>query len=112
MWMIKVETMCQQHLLGEHVECHMISGSINKKKSLRGFAENNCLQLYSLKKRHDEIATEMGRRGMNHKSPLEVPDVSYLSDKEIFSLVDQKKSHQEIKKRCEKCKKIIENAVK
>jgi hypothetical protein len=87
----------------------MISGSINKKKSLKGFAENNCLQLSSLKKRHDEIAKEMNKRGMNHKSPLEVPNVAYLSSKEIFSFVNQKKSYQEIKKRCDNCRKIIES---
>ena len=35
MWNIKTEKMCNQHLLGEHVEMHMFVGTLNKNKSIQ-----------------------------------------------------------------------------
>lgn len=72
MWMVKPHIMCNQHLLGEHVELHMIVGSINAEKlgSLIGLAETGCVDTSLVIQRHQEIVDEMISRGMNHKSPL------------------------------------------
>ena len=37
MWMLPPETMCRKHLLGEHVELHMLLGSLRRGKNIDGF---------------------------------------------------------------------------
>ena len=36
MWMLPPECMCRKHLLGEHVELHMLLGSMRRGKSIEG----------------------------------------------------------------------------
>jgi len=103
MWMVNPKLMCRKHLLGEHVECHMIVGSIKKNQKLRGYIENNCLEPESIKKRHDELANEIKRRGYNHKSPLEEPDISYLPDFQRKYKINKDESKRELFNRCELC---------
>jgi hypothetical protein len=64
MWMVDTTTMCRKHLLGEHVETHMILGTLKSGIRLDGYARNNLLELKSFKKRHDKIAVEIVRRGL------------------------------------------------
>jgi len=78
--MVNPEIMCNQHLLGEHVEIHMFVGSILKQKSLNGYIKNNLLEPTSLIMRHEELITEMMNRNMNHKSALPDFDLDYLPD--------------------------------
>ena len=70
MWMIDPQLMCNKHLLGEHVETHMLEGSLKKGRSLAGFINNGLVDLERLGERHDQLAEEMKDRGMNHKSPI------------------------------------------
>ena len=70
MWNIDVKKMCNQHLLGEHVETHMFVGCLNKDKSVQGYLDKGLLEVHNLRKRHNLLAREMLRRGMNHKSSL------------------------------------------
>jgi Pyrimidine dimer DNA glycosylase len=37
MWLVDPRLMCSQHLLGEHVELHMLVGSLNRKKTSMAF---------------------------------------------------------------------------
>ena len=37
MWMLPPEMMCRKHLLGEHVELHMLLGSLRRGKNIDGF---------------------------------------------------------------------------
>jgi hypothetical protein len=37
MWMVWPELMCRKHLLGEHVEIHMLLGALNKGHRVQGF---------------------------------------------------------------------------
>ena len=94
MWMIDPTKMCNQHLLGEHVELHMLVGSLKKGRSIAGFAA--LVEVSSINSRHAELATEMESRGMVHKSPL-------TSDFPPFGSVDRAKSLQNLVSRCEKC---------
>jgi hypothetical protein len=69
-WNVDPRTMCAQHLLGEHVELHMIVGAINKGKSLEGFYSAGLIDTRVIVARHEQLVAEMIARGMKHKSPL------------------------------------------
>lgn len=104
--MVPVEILCRKHLMGEHVETHMFLGSLQRKRKIDGFVNNNCAQPLDLLKRHDAIATEMGERGYNHKSPLLfTPEVlEYLPENQINAKVDTNASLKDLLGRCKICK--------
>lgn len=105
MWMVPTSILCKQHLLGEHLETHMFVGSINKQLKMDGYVKNNCLEIKSLLKRHDDLAIELERRGMKHNSPLPViKDITYLKEEIIMYTIDKDKSLKELLNRCTQCK--------
>jgi len=114
MWMVDPKLMCRKHLLGEHVELHMIVGAINKGKSLEGFLVDNMLEPVSIRGRHEAIAKEMARRGYNHKSPLPthqivLPTSILLKGKRILAIdiiIDRKAAWLELTNRCPECAKL------
>jgi len=57
--------------------------------------------------RHDALADEMLKRGYNHKSPYDQPDISYLPDEDRLGEVDISISLYDLCSRCEDCKKRI-----
>ena len=78
-WNLPIECLDRQHLLGEHVETHVIFNAIMKER--RGekagwqhhpqtirFKDN----LMALVDRHDQQVREMARRGYQHQSPLDL----------------------------------------
>jgi len=77
MWTVDPKTLCRNHLLGEHYELHKHRHRFVKKHSMKGYIEKNQIFPRLMKQRHDELAAEMLRRGYNHSSPYEQPDVSY-----------------------------------
>ena len=97
MWNVNTAGMCNQHLLGEHVECHMFVATLNQGKSVQGYLDKGLLEIHNLKKRHDEISKEMKRRGMNHKSELPFFKKIKLGN------IDSRKNKIELNKRCEEC---------
>lgn len=103
MWMVDPKTMCRVHLLGEHHEIHMFAGSINRKQSVTGYIENGLLEPRSIKKRHDQLVREMSRRGYEHNTPLEQPDISYLPIEEQRARIDVASAEKELRKRCVLC---------
>ena len=110
MWMVDPKVLCRKHLLGEHGEIHKHLPSFRKGHSVAGrFSPVVQIQLNALKSRHDELATEMVRRGYNHKSPLvNVPDLCKIY-KDYFHLeVDIVNSAFDLMNRCEDCKKRME----
>ena len=70
MWSIDPKKLCNQHLLGEHVEMQMFLGCIKKGISLKGYYDNKLVCTNLIKKRHDDLVTEMISRGMKHNSPI------------------------------------------
>ena len=48
MWMVEPKKMCRKHLMGEHVEIHMLIGSMRKGKSIKGFIDNGLLEISQL----------------------------------------------------------------
>lgn len=106
MWMVDPRGMCRKHLLGEHVELHMIVGSLIKKKQLDGFVDKNCLEMKSLGPRHLALSQEMKRRGYNHMSPMPEWIRFEASEKVINSRVNHKAALKDLHKRCPECKRL------
>jgi hypothetical protein len=106
MWMVDPKTMCRKHLLGEHVEIHMIVGHMKRKKSIRGFVKNNCIEPSKLLERHQELVEEMIYRGYKHKSSLEVEEtlLDYLTSGDREVKVDVGASLEDILARCAECR--------
>lgn len=106
MWMVDPKTMCNKHLFGEHVECHMFVGTIVMKKSLNGYVKNNLVEIAKLHERHNALAEEITRRGYNHKSLLKSFDSSYLVEQIKIARVNLSLSLADLHNRCEECKKL------
>lgn len=110
MWMINPKLLCKQHLLGEHNEIHKHKSSFEKRHSIVGRVKPVVqIEPRSMKKRHEELAEEMLSRGYNHKSPYEMPDISYLDDEFLNVKVDKALSKKELKSRCVFCERLIKN---
>ena len=63
MWMLPTAGMCRKHLLGEHVELHMLLGSLRRGKSIEGFLSGGLVDPQCIFARHQELVAEMTRRG-------------------------------------------------
>jgi len=98
MWKVDPKTMCQQHLLGEHVEMHMMIGTLKKGRSVQGFVDGGLMEVHNVIRRHDRLAREMVRRGMNHKSPAEKIELHRAGRVDVVA------SLRELKKRCPGCR--------
>ena len=108
MWMVDPKLLCRNHLLGAHGELHKFKHSFVKQHKMGGY--RRLIFPRYMQQRHDELAAEMVRRGYNHKSQYEQPDVEYLpvdmlnddpSDYIEFNLND-------LTNRCQECKQRIE----
>ena len=69
-WLVDPRLLCNRHLLGEHVEHHMFVGTIRRGIRLDGYLKGGLLDTRTLRDRHEELAGEIIRRGMRHRSPL------------------------------------------
>jgi len=98
MWLLDPRKMCRNHLLGEHVELHMLVGSINKGMNLDGY--DGIIEPSKIKERHGKLVVEMERRGYNHKSPLKKFNVGKYGELKV----DVRKSKSDIRERCNKCR--------
>jgi len=105
MWLIDPELMCRNHLLGEHLECHMLVGCILREKTLGRFLTDGLVDPEQVQGRHDALVEEMLRRGYNHKSPL--PKHRYDG---LPGCVDPQKNLVDLADRCPSCKQRIESA--
>ena len=82
MWMVNPQLMCNKHLLGEHGELH---------KFLHNWVK------------HHKIDGRISGNAMNHRSPLEQPDFSYLPVEQQNYRVDKEQSLLLLHTRCEAC---------
>lgn len=96
MWGVPPEMLCREHLLGEHVEMHMFSGSARRGISLEGY-KDGLVVLSRLEQRHDLLATELKARGYNHTSPF--PPVAVSG-----GWISVKDNVRELARRCPECK--------
>ena len=102
MWMVDPKLLCRKHLLGEHVEVHMLAGSLLKGRSIEGFLAKGILEPQNVEARHARLATELLRRGYRHASPLESASTN------IRGAVDTTKSLQDLRTRCVACRALQE----
>lgn len=114
MWMINPKKMCRKHLLGEHVETHMLLGSFERGKTLNGFVIKNCLEPKEIFNRHNLLAEEMISRGYNHKSPMDKNNFeNYVLKNKIYTdilnaKVIVEKSEEDLFGRCVLCRNLNE----
>jgi hypothetical protein len=109
MWMVEPKLLCRKHLLGEHGEIHKHRHNFVKKHNITNrISPVVQIEPGSMEKRHDELAEEMIRRGYNHQSPFEQPDISYLPIYQQLVKVDTEVSLWDLKTRCPECAKNIE----
>ena len=101
MWLVDPRVMCSQHLLGEHVELHMLVGSLNRGKNIAGFLRDGLVELRSIRRRHEELVVEMQRRGFRHESPL--PEFRARR----AGRVDPVANLKELARRCADCRTLI-----
>jgi hypothetical protein len=105
MWMVEPKKMCRKHLLGEHVEIHMMVGTLLKCRSIDGFLDRGLLEPQNAVARHDELVAEMVSRGFTHRSPLpDFPPHPRLGE------VSRKRSELELAARCPDCRRLMENS--
>ena len=108
MWMIEPELLCNKHLVGEHGEIHKHRHNFVKKHNISGRIHPIVqIEPSSMKIRHDELVEEMLKRGMNHKSDYEQPDISYLKEDLRYAKVNIEISKLDLVGRCEECRKNI-----
>ena len=105
--MVNPVVMCNKHLLGEHVECHMFVGHLQRKRQITNYIRLNLLEPARRRQRHDRLAKEMLRRGMSHKSPLPEYDISYLPKEHQAYKVNADASLKDLTERCPGCKKRL-----
>lgn len=98
MWMCNPKILCRQHLLGEHNELHKHRHNFVKQHKMDGRIGQ--IEPKSMKKRHDELVSEMLRRGYNHQSPYEQPDTSYLPN----MIINREEALKDLLNRCKECK--------
>ena len=86
MWMIDPKLLCRKHLLGEHAEIHKHRHNFVKQHNITGRIYPIVqIEPENMKSRHDELAKEMIKRGYNHNSPYEQPDLDYLPNNQRYS---------------------------
>lgn len=108
MWGIDPSLLCKQHLLGEHGEIHKHRHNFVKKhKITKRISPIVQIEPENMQKRHDELALEMLKRGYNHNSPYEQPDISYLNIKERYAKIDISISINDLINRCTECSKNL-----
>lgn len=107
MWMIPPELLCRKHLLGEHVECHMVAGSLLKGRtaSIKGLCDYSMLEPQHLAARHEALAKEIARRDMTHAS-----DMPELPKEVPHGDVDVEESYYQLMKRCDDCRALMQAA--
>jgi hypothetical protein len=105
MWMIDPKILCWKHLLGEHGEIHKHRHNFVKGHSMEGrISPVAQIEPEAMQARHDELAEEMLRRGFNHKSPYEQPDISSYPVHVVDAKVNIAHSLRDLLERCEECK--------
>jgi hypothetical protein len=90
----------------------MYVGAMLKGTKVGGYIAGNLLEPLSLKKRHDDLAAEMVRRGYNHQSSMGDNTVAAalasLPDYQLTATVDLIAASEELFSRCSVCRGMKE----
>lgn len=104
-WQVPPECLCDKHLLGEHVEHHMMLGHLAKFRSVDRYL-SGLFDPSILVERHAELVLELSSRGMNHKSPLDQDQLNKVCLPKGY--VDIEESYRELSRRCLWCRVRIQ----
>jgi hypothetical protein len=105
MWQVSPKILCNNHILGEHRELHAIMGTLKKGISIKGYIDNNLVEVQSIIERHKALVQEMTARGYKHHSPIdEEPHTEYLPEEYRTFEVDRESSFNDLYYRCEVCR--------
>jgi hypothetical protein len=108
MWMVDPTLLCNKHLLGEHVELHMMIGTLKKGKSIAGYLAKRITEPDQIIARHDVLVAEMKRRNMKHQSDILEEDQQMLHEycrlHPTKERVDINTSLSDLHNRCEDCR--------
>ena len=109
MWMLPPIGMCRKHLLGEHVELHMLLGSMRRGKRIEGFLSGGLVDPQLVFARHEELVAEMARRGFRHSSPIEASDCTSLAARYPGSaFINIAANAAELQRRCPDCAQLMQ----
>ena len=104
MWMLPTAGMCRKHLLGEHVELHMLLGSLRRGKNIKGFVIGGLVDPQRIFARHQELVAEMTQRGYKHNSPLDEHECTALADGYLGrAAIDIDANARDLHQRCPDC---------
>jgi len=112
MWMVPPGRLCRRHLLGEHVELHMLAGAIGQGRSLAGYLANGLIEPAAIAARHAALVREMRARGYCHASD----DLSGLArlarhpDAVRRARVDPRAAWRDLAARCPACRRRAADA--
>jgi hypothetical protein len=110
MWMLPVEMMCDEHLLGEHAEMHQAAGTLANHEYGEEVMEGHLRDLRPddvettlIVARHDRLAEEMEERGYDHDDENKLPK---FDDPGIGRLGadDVKHNQAELALKCSDCR--------
>ncbi len=97
--------MCRKHLLGEHVELHMLLGSMKRRKNIQGFISGKLVDPRLMFQRHEQLVHEMEQRGYKHSSPMTESDCeAAIQPYDCTEAdIDIKANAEELARRCSEC---------
>ena len=108
MWEVEPRVLCRNHLLGEHYEMHMFTGTLAKGKSVAGYVRTGLVIVNKIEERHNDLAVEMESRGYRHSwdKPLRGYELSEetLTKYRLSQSFNHEKSLQELLSRCPVCR--------
>jgi hypothetical protein len=111
MWMPMLDPfiLCWVHLNAAHMEIHSFRHVFERGWSIEGRVVPGMVQIEprAMGWYHDALAEEMLRRGMKHKSPYEMPDLSYLPNEHRDARVDRAEALKLMAWRCPGCRERI-----
>ena len=99
--------MCDQHLLGEHKELHQEIGTLLNHPHGQAITEGHVREgqviLSEIERRHQIVVREMLSRGMNHDSPMDIPEE--ITENELWGInnANKKENREDLFDRCEEC---------
>ena len=104
--MVNPKKMCRKHLLGEHVELHMLVGTLQRRKRVDGFVANGLIEPAAVRERHAALVREMERRGYRHQSPLpfHLAALRRYAAAIRSARVSVRKSRADLRERCKECR--------
>ena len=111
-WNVDPIILCRKHLLGSHVESHMVIGCIKRGHSLDGYTDKGLIDVSRLSQWHDGVAREIESRGWNHKSPYDDLIARKARLPYPVGYIDYRKSIKELAERCPDCKFRIDRIIK